>query len=162
MASKPAVKLPPTKPHYAAIGHVMMQWAFIEREINSEIAWLLKRSKNKGQKVNFQAKFSRRVTAWLTLAKRVYRDPIDIQAINRIAGQAVKIKDERDDIAHGTFVGKGPKLMFQVYREGKLIHIPDTFSTAAEIEDLACRISEIGADLMRHQDALDTRFRKRQ
>ena len=153
--------LPLTKAHYQAIGHVMMQWAYIEREINSEIAWLLSRSENRGRKISFQKPFPKRVADWLVLAKRVYKRPDEIKAINLISGRAIALKAERDDLAHGTFAASGRKLIFMKFREGKIIAIPDKFGSAAEIEDLASEISSVGHVLLNHLAVLDRRYRKR-
>jgi hypothetical protein len=139
----------------------MMQWAYIEREINSEIAWLLSRSENRGRKISFQKPFPKRVADWLVLAKRVYKRPDEIKAINLISGRAIALKAERDDLAHGTFAASGRKLIFMKFREGKIIAIPDKFGSAAEIEDLASEISSVGHVLLNHLAVLDRRYRKR-
>jgi len=156
-----ALSLPLTKAHCTAIGLVMMQWAYIEREINSEIAWLLSRSENRGRKVSFQKAFSKRVADWLTLAKRVYKRPAEIAAIDSIAGKAIALKADRDDLAHGTFVLQGRKHIFLKFRDGKLIAIPDKFGTAADIEQLAHNVASVGHALLNYQTVLDRRYRKR-
>ena len=150
-----------TKAHCTAIGLVMLTWAYIEREVNSEIAWLLSRSENRGRKVSFQKPFPKRVADWLTLAKRVYKRQDEIAAINKISGRVIALKSDRDDLAHGTFALQGRKHIFLKFCEGRLIAIPDKFGSAADIEQLARDISVVGHALLKHQAVLDRRYRKR-
>lgn len=138
-----------------------MQWAFVEREINCELAWLKTKSRNKHVRVNFQAKFSKRCALWIQMADPIYSQKRERYFVNLIASKAITLKAERDEIAHGTFMGSGDTLQFAKFREGQLIDLPDKPATAADIEDLANRISLIGEVMMRPQAGLDRRYRKR-
>ena len=153
----PQFQLMLTEEQFRAIGHVIVQWAFPESEINRELSWLLNRSEHKGKHVNFRARFSTVTTNWRKLAKRSYKKHLDrLKAVDRIIGQANKIKIERDDLAHGNFSSSGT--FFKV-RDGKAIKIPDTIGTPPYIEDLACRISDVSAELFRHHIALKKHYR---
>lgn len=154
----PAFQLMLKDQQFRAIGHVIVQWAFLESEINRELAWLRKRSEHKKKRVNFQARFSNRANRWLELANRSYRKhPSFVKAVERIGRQAINIKRERDELAHGNFASSGT---FFKLREGKTIDVSDTMGAQPYLEDLACRISDINAALFRHQIALQKRFRK--
>jgi hypothetical protein len=162
LQSQPELILAVSEAHYRAIGHVAMQWAYIERHINKEISWLRMRKPNKQVAINFQARFSKRNAAWVKLAKQVYlKHPEEMTAVHRISGRVVAIKKERDDLAHGTIGESNGKYTFFKFKEGRLVEISDHFGDPEIIEDLACRISKIGADLQRHQTRLDRRFPSR-
>lgn len=155
----PQFQLLLTDPQFRAIGHVIVQWAFLESEITSEMAWLLGRREHKGKQINFQARFSTLSANWQKLATRSYcKQPERIAEVNRIVGRANQIKKERDNLAHGTFGSSG---IFFKTKNGRIIQISDTIGTPTYIEDLACRISEISAELFKHQRALNRYYRKR-
>ena len=159
---KPKLNLYLTTPYLRAIGHVMAQWAYIEREINTELQWLLKRRPNRKEKINFQARFSRRVADWVRLASAVCTKRADeMTTIHSIAGQAVTIKKERDDLAHATFGRTGTKFHYMKFHEGKIIRMDEQFRSAREIEQLACRISEIGSAILHLQIMINKRYRDR-
>ncbi len=143
---------------YRAVGHMVVQWAFLEGEINSEIAGLLSRSEHRGKSVNFQSRFSARANEWIKLARRSYKKhPSRIKAVERIIGHANNIKPERDDIVHGGLAGSG---LFFKLRNGRTMDISDFIGEAPHIEDLACRISTINAEIFRHQQQLRKHYRK--
>lgn len=155
----PVFELTLTDAQYRAIGHMIAQWAFLESEINSEIRWLLGRSEHRRKSVNFQSRFQNRTTDWINLAKHTYGKRADLfKAAQQIAGQSIKIKRERDDIAHGRLLGSG---MYQCIREGRLVSISDGLAQAPKIENLACRIAAINRRMLKHQIALEKSFRKR-
>jgi len=154
----PELQLMLKEKQFRAIGHMVVQWAYLESEINREISWLLSRSEHKSKHVNFRARFSTRMTNWEKLTQRTYKKhPSRIKAVQRIIGRANKIKIERDDLVHGNFSSKGT---FFKIRDGKIFDIFDTVGTPPHIEDLACRISEISAKLFRHHVALRRHFRR--
>jgi hypothetical protein len=141
--------------HFRAVGHVVLQWAHIERELTQEVLILLTRPLHAGELVNFQSRFSTRANRWTDLATPIYtRHPNDMKTIRRIASDAVTIKIERDDIAHGTWAGGD----FFKFKNGRLVDMPDKLRNAEEIEDLACRISEIGAALLDFQIELNSLY----
>jgi len=142
---------------FQAIGHMVVQWAFLESEINREIRWLLSRSEHKDKSINFRTRFSTRMTKWEKLAQRTYKKhPARLKAVHRIIGRANTIKPERDDITHGNLGSSG--IFFKV-RDGQIFDIPDTIGTPRHIEDLACRISDINVLIYEHQTALRKHFR---
>ncbi len=153
----PQFQLMLTEEQFRAIGHVIVQWAFLESDIDRELSWLLSRSEHKGKYVNFRARFSTVTANWYKLAQRSYKKhPDRLKAVDRISGQAISIKIERDDLTHGNFSSSGT--FFKV-RDGKVTKIPDTIGMPPYIEDLACRISDISAELFRHHVALRKHYR---
>lgn len=152
------LKLNVTKQQLCAIGHVVLQWAHLEGEIIDELFWLYRRSEHKRKKrPKRNARFSEKVTLWLKLARRSYKQHPDlIRSVEKIRDQAIKIKRERDLFAHGTIING----LFFKYHDGQLIDILDEIATPQHLEDLACRISVISSNLMRHSYKLQKRFRK--
>jgi hypothetical protein len=152
----PSCALNLTESQFRAIGHVTAQWAILEYDISREIVWLLKRSEHKHRHFNFQTRFSTAATTWLHLARRSYKKyPVLIHSVERIGGRAIKIKSERDQIVHGMYT---PDTFLKV-KGGLTINISDSVGRPGYIEDLACRISDINADLIRHQAKLQRHFR---
>jgi hypothetical protein len=78
--------------------------------------------------------------------------PKRLKAVQKIIGHAVNIKPERDNLMHGNIGSSG---IFFKLRDGKTIDISDTAGTPAHLEDLACGISDISAEVFRHQKALE-------
>ena len=158
--SKPSLELNVTEAQFRAVGHVVLQWAYLEGEIVREIAWLLSRSEHKRRKVNLQTTdrtFAKKMARWRILSHRSYKThPSLIKAVDRIQARAVAIKKERDDLAHGTMTAN----MFFKQKLGKIINISEVQSDPEYLEDLACRISKISEDLFKHQFALQKHFRK--
>jgi len=103
------LRLPLRAAHYDAIGRVIAFWAFVEREIKGEIAWLDQRV-NERKTIDFEKSFGALATKWGELAAKAALPRKAIIAINRIAGQSAKTKLRRDNLAHGTFLGsaEGP------------------------------------------------------
>ena len=153
----PAFQLMLTEEQFQAIGHVMVQWAFLESEIDKEIAWLLSRSEHRRRCINWRSRFSTRTNIWLELVQRSYKKhPERIKAVCRIIGRANKIKRERDDLAHGNFSSSGT---FFKIRDKKVDRSPD-MGKPPHIQDLACRISEISVELYQHHVALRKHYRR--
>src|SRR5207248_5127383 len=85
----PAFQLMLTDAQFRAIGHVTVQWAFLESDINREIAWLLQRDEHKGERINWRAKFTVRINHWFKLARESYkRHPERIKAAEHIGNCA--------------------------------------------------------------------------
>jgi hypothetical protein len=101
LQSKPKLELNVTEQQFRAIGHVILQWAYLESEIVDESFWLFRRSEHKKKKrPKRYAKFSEKATRWRKLARRSYKKYPDlIRSVDRISGQAIKIKKERDSTA---------------------------------------------------------------
>ena len=135
LQSKPELKLDVTEQQFRAIGHVVLQWAYLEGEIVHELFWLYGRSEHKKkERPKRSAKFSVKANLWQQLAQRSYKKyPGLIQSVERISGQAITIKKERDVLAHGTISGGD----FFKHRQGRLIDISDTIGTPQHLEDLA-------------------------
>ena len=143
---------------FRGIGHMVIQWAFLESEIDREIAWLLSRSEHRRRHVNFRARFSIRANRWIELARRSYKKhPKRVKAVERIIGHAHNIKPERDDLVHGGLSGSGSFFKIQA---GHVIEISHTVGQAPNIEDLACRISDISVELLKHHVELQKHFRR--
>jgi len=156
--SETTLKLSVTKQQLCAVGHIVLQWAYLESEIISELFWLYRRSEHKRKKrPERNARFAKKVALWLKLARRSYKQHPDlIRSVEKIRDQAIKIKRERDRLAHGTIIDG----RFFKYHNGQLIDILDEIATPQHLEDLAFRISVINSDLMRHGYKLQKLFRK--
>jgi hypothetical protein len=140
----------------SAIGHMALQWAYLESEIDREIDWLNKRS-IVGQ--NLGAKFEDRSAGRRRLAADIYADhPELVEGVVSISEKAVAIKPERDNLVHHNLVADGMQIRI---RKAQVLEISEE-GTAPHIEDLACRISKITDELFRHQDrsarVFDTRL----
>jgi hypothetical protein len=145
LQSVPACKLNISEEQYRAVGHVTLQWAYLEGEIDRELVWLNKRS---DAPVNLKAKFEDRAAGWRNLAALVYSGhPELIDGVASISERAVAIKPERDKLVHCNLVSEGMVIRI---RRGHVLDISDE-GTAPHIDDLACRISNVTADLFRHQ-----------
>ena len=95
---------------------------------------------------------------WLDLSQRTHKkNPARLKAVNLIIGHANNIKRERDDFVHGNFGSSG---IFFKMRDGQVVEISDTTGSPPHIEDLACRISDVSAELTRHHLALRKHYRK--
>jgi hypothetical protein len=148
LQSVPARQLNVSEEQYRAIGHVSLQWAFLEGEIDRELVWLNKRS---DEPVNLNVKFADRIIGWRRLAALVYAGhPELIDGVTSIAEKAAAIKPERDKLIHCQLVSDG--MMVRI-RKGRVLEISDE-ATAPHIMDLACRISDITAEIFRHQRRL--------
>jgi hypothetical protein len=144
LQSVPACQLNVSDEQFRAIGHVALQWAHLEAEIDREILWL---NKQNGEPVNLAAKFEDRAAGWRRIATITYEGQSQlIEAVVAIADKAVAIKREPDKLVHCNLVSEG--MVFRIYR-GQVIDISEA-GTAPHIEDLACRISNITAELFRH------------
>ena len=96
LQSVPACQLMVSDEQFRAIGHVALQWAYLEGEIDREIFWLNKRS---DEHVNLAAKFEDRTAGWQRLAALVYAGhPELIDGVASISERAVAIKPERDKL----------------------------------------------------------------
>lgn len=152
----PTVTLMLSYQQFRAIGHMAVQWAFLESEIDRELVWLNERSEHKDHPAKLGAKFERRAERWREMAALTYKEhPERIKAVEGMSRKAVEIKVERDALIHGNFGSSG---LFLRMRYGVCINISDTAGTAPHIEDLACRISDITAALFKHQDAVRRLF----
>jgi len=148
LQSVPACQLNVSKEQYDAIGHVSLQWAFLEGEIDRELVWLNERS---DEQVNLNAKFADRTIGWRRLAAFVYTGhPELIDGVTTIGERAAAIKPERDKLVHCHLVSDG--MMIRI-RKGQVLEISEE-ATAPHIMDLACRISDITAEIFRHQGRL--------
>ena len=148
LQSVPARQLNVSEEQYRAIGHVSLQWAFLEGEIDRELVWLNKRS---DEPVNLNVKFADRIIGWRRLAALVYAGhPELIDGVTSIAEKAAAIKPERDKLIHCQLVSNG--MMVRIGK-GRVLEISDE-ATAPHIMDLACRISDITAEIFRHQRRL--------
>ena len=145
LQNKPACRLNVSEEQYRAVGHMTLQWALLEADIDREIVWLNKQSNIAPQ--NLRAKFEDRITGWRRLAADVYVDrPELIEGVSSVSEKARVIKAERDKLVHCHLTADGT--MIRV-RDGRVLEISDE-ATAAHIEDLACRISAITDELLRH------------
>jgi hypothetical protein len=148
LQSVPACKLNVSEEQYRAIGHVALQWAFLEGEIDREIVWLNKRV---DVPVKLAANFQVRAEGWRNLAALIYAGhPELIDGVASISERAVAIKPERDKLVHCNLISDGMVIRI---RRGKVLDISDE-GTAPHIDDLACRISNITAEIFRHQGRL--------
>jgi hypothetical protein len=148
LQSVPACTLNISDEQYRAIGHMTLQWAFLEGEIDWELKWLNKQSDTP---VNLGAKFENRAAGWRRLAALIYADhPELIDGVAAISERAVAIKPERDKLVHCNLVSDGMVIRI---RKGEVLDISDE-GTAPHIDDLACRISNITADVFHHQGRL--------
>jgi hypothetical protein len=144
LQSVTACKLNISDEQYRAIGRMTLQWAYLEGEIDREILWLNKRS---DAPVNLKAKFEDRAAGWRRLAVLIYAGhPELIDGVTSISERAVAIKPERDKLVHCNLVSQGMVIRI---RRGEVLEISEE-GTAPHIEDLACRISNITADVFRH------------
>jgi hypothetical protein len=152
----PTVTLMLRDEQFRAIGHMAVQWAFLEAEIDRELVWLNKQSEHKDHPVKLGAKFEDRTERWREMATLTYQGhPKCMEAVESISTKAVEIKVERDKIIHGNFGSSG--IFFRI-RHGRCIEVSDTVGTAPHIEDLACRISDVTAALFKHQAELGKAF----
>ena len=143
LKSVPACQLMVSDEQYRAVGHVALQWANLEAEMDREILWL---NKQNAKPVKLGGKFEDRAAGWRRMANITYEGhPQLTDAVEAIANKAVAIKRERDKLIH---CNMSEGWVFRIYR-GKVIDISDA-GTAPHIEDLACRISNISAELMQH------------
>jgi hypothetical protein len=141
-----------------AIGHMTVQWAYLENQITREVAWLLKRSEHRGKRINFRAPFKDLANDWLRLSKRTYKRHTEIvENVQKIVSRAINIQRERNDLTHGNY-GSGEYFIKE--RAGQVIYICENKGQASHIQNLACRISDITRDLFTHQMALIRHFRK--
>jgi hypothetical protein len=93
------------------------------------------------------AKFEDRTNGWQRLASVIYAGhPELINDIASICTKAVAIKPERDKLVHCNLVSEG--VVFQM-RRGQVTEMSEA-GTAPHIQDLACRISNITAELFQH------------
>jgi hypothetical protein len=142
---EPAFKLEVSDDQCRAIGHVALQWAFLESEIDREIHWL---NETNDEPVKLRSKFEDRARGWRRMATLTYEDhPKFIEAVAGIATKAVAIKPDRDKLIHCNLSSTG--VIFRI-RRARIIEVSDT-GTAQHIDELAYRISEISAELFRHQ-----------
>ena len=133
-----------TGEQYRAVGHMTLQWAFLEAEIDREIVWLNRRS---ATPINLRSKFDDRAQRWLTLAKDIYTGhPELIEGVSSVSYKAVAIKPERDKLVHCHLVSGGTMIRI---RQGRVLEITDE-GTAHHIEELARRISKITEELFQH------------
>ena len=69
LQSKPKLELDVTEQQFRAIGHVVLQWAYLESEIVHELFWLYSRSEHKTKmRPERNTKFSKKVSHWRQLA----------------------------------------------------------------------------------------------
>jgi hypothetical protein len=148
LQSVPACRLNISEEQYCAIGHMTLQWAFLEGEIDREIDWLNTRNT---VRQNLGANFKDRVEGWRRLAEDSYAPyPVLIDGVTSIGEKAVAIKSERDKLVHCHLVADG--MMIRI-RQAQVLEISDQ-GTPVHIQDLACRISNITAQLFQHQGRL--------
>jgi hypothetical protein len=62
----PAFQLVLSDAQFRAIGHVTVQWAFLEAEIDAEMLALLEREEHKEERIDFRTYFKVRVNRWPT------------------------------------------------------------------------------------------------
>jgi len=140
----PACKLNISDKQYRAVGHMTLQWAFLEAEIDREIDWLNKRST---VPQSLGAKFEDRTAGWRRLAEAIYAGhPELIEGVVSVSEKAVAIKPERDKLVHCNLVSDGMVIRI---RRAQVLEISDQ-GTPAHIQDLACRISNITGELLQH------------
>lgn len=148
----PAFQLMLSEKQFRAIGHMTVQWAFLESEIDRELDWL---NEQNDKPVKLRAPFEHRAERWREMAALTYEEhPKLIEAVESISNAAAKIKGERDKFVHGNLSSSG--VFFRI-RDARIVEVSDT-GTPAHIEDLACRISDINAALFRHQAELNRVF----
>ena len=144
LQSVPACTLNVTDEQFRAVGHMTLQWAFLEGQIDREIVWLCEQSGGSPIK---DYPFVKRAEKWLTLAKHFYADhPELIEGVSSVSEKAVVIKPERDKLVHCNLVSSGTMIRI---RQGRVLDISDQ-ATAPHIQDLACRISKITEELFQH------------
>jgi hypothetical protein len=96
LRSIPAVRIDVGDEQLRAVGHVALQWALLEAEIDREIVWLSVGAENPQ---NLGAKFEDRVQGWQRLATDRMSDRPDlIEDVKVISEQALAIKVERDKL----------------------------------------------------------------
>lgn len=140
----PECKLNVSDEQFRAIGHLTLQWAFLEGEIDREIDWLNKRC---DAPVNFKGKFEDRARGWQRMAALIYAGhPELIEGVASVSEKAVAIKPDRDKLVHCNLVSDGMVIRI---RRAQVLNISEE-GTAPHIEDLACRISNITAELFQH------------
>jgi hypothetical protein len=101
--------------------------------------------------VNLNAKFADRTIGWRRLAAFVYAGhPELIDGVTCISERAAAIKPERDKLVHCHLVSDG--MMIRIHK-GRVLEISEE-ATAPHIMDLACRISDVTAEIFRHQGRL--------
>lgn len=104
-----------------AIGHVALQWAFLESEIDRELVWL---NEQTDMRVSLRAPFEQRAERWREMAALAYEDhPKLIDAVDSVSKRATAIKGERDKFVHGNLSSSG--IFFRV-RDGRIIEVTDT------------------------------------
>jgi hypothetical protein len=82
------------------VGHVAVQWAFLEYEIPREIAWLLKRSEHRRKRFNFREPFAKIANQWLKLATRSYKkDPKLIKNVQSAKPQTLSLSGTKSPTA---------------------------------------------------------------
>jgi len=151
------LRLPLRAAHYDAIGRVIAFWAFVEREIKGEIAWLDQRV-NEPKTIDFEKSFGALATKWGELAAKAALPRKAIIAINRIAGQSAKTKLRRDNLAHGTFLGSAEGPIYVKTKGGRIVALNEAPADLGEMRSLASEIGNIAADLLRLQAALGRLF----
>ena len=93
---EPACQLNITVDQFRAVGHMRLQWAYLEAEIDREIEWLNKRATDTQ---SLGVKFEVRAAGWRRLAKSIYvGDPELIEGVISVSEKAEAIKPERDKL----------------------------------------------------------------
>src|SRR5262245_18445323 len=94
----------------SAIGHVITQWAYLEAQVDEELAWMRKRPECAHiERPRSRTTFSKRVEAWRQMCLVVFADRASNSDANFIAGKACWLKTQWDQIAHGLWGSRGRK-----------------------------------------------------
>ena len=98
------------------------------------------------------------MSRWQELARRAAYPPKVIVAVDRIAGRSVKLKDRRDNLAHGTFLGSPESPIYVKTKGGRVVELEDAAADLAGLRCLACQIGTTAADLLWVQASLNQLF----
>lgn len=126
------------KKYYPAIGFVIVQWAFLETEIDSHTLGLLRKAH--AQETRLPRPFKKRLELYRKLTRAQYSGEA-LAAILDIIDRCAKCRGERDRIAHGRWsVGQDRSFVARwrngAYRDEKPLTSEDIYATAAAISTL--------------------------
>jgi hypothetical protein len=126
-----------------AIGHVVTQWAYFEKEIDEEIKQLDKLPACENVKRPEKNTEETMLKRWRDLSLSGYTETLHRLMVRQIYDRAHKLLPYRNKVVHGRWAGKARTLTQLFERRGEIISITDAKEASAATREMECFARQI-------------------